>query len=101
MFSSGQFYSDDLSTFSHRRDHMQHDADRPSAAAGDGDQVGVSAKRRNVPLHPLERCHLVLHAVVTRGVGVACAHEPWKIRYRSIKKTVILVRGLGVKKMKS
>lgn len=63
-------------TFGHRRDHKQHHADGASTASGNGDQVWVSTERADVPLHPSQRYHLVLEAVVTRRQSVASTEEP-------------------------
>lgn len=64
-----------LGTFSHWRDHVQHNAYGAGADAGDGDAVGISSESRYVALHPFQRNHLVLHAVVARRELVACAQE--------------------------
>ena len=44
---------------------MQHHADRARAIARDSDAVGVTTKRRYVPLHPFQSSYLVFEPVVT------------------------------------
>ncbi|KAJ8895421.1 hypothetical protein PR048_000753 [Dryococelus australis] len=73
-------------TFRHGRQQQQLDTHASCTLAEHCHIVRVATKVRDVPLHPAQCCHLVLHAGIARHVGFCglggssgrwCQHDDW------------------------